>query len=321
VNDGRPPRCPICDSGEWRVVFEHLHDRQFDLEGEFSLWSCGSCGVRRLWPVPEDLALFYPDVYGPHSQLEGLGPRRPWHPMAWRLSFSGNPVARRMARSRIGGNEAARELWTYLDSPPRSVLDYGCGGGRFLARMDQIGVPAVGTDISPQAVERALGLGLTCFVGSYENLPAGLGEFDVVRLWHVLEHVASPVEALAALRPHVAAGGRLVVGVPNAASAVAELFGSDWYALDAPRHLWGFDEQTLRRAFEGAGFVVERVLHNGDGNSVYQSIRYALESGGSRATLAQPPDPRLVRALDALAGEWNQQQAGDAIVMIGSVHP
>jgi len=316
-----PPRCPVCDAEEFRVVFSGLRDRQFDLDGDFTLWECGSCGVRRIWPVPEDLARYYPDPYGPHQGLEGLGPRRPWHPLAWRLSFSRNSCVRDAARARIRGNEAAQEMWAYLDRPPRSVLDYGCGSGRFLARLDQIRVPGRGVDFSPAAVERVVARGLRAQVGSYEDLPEGLGVFDVVHLGHVLEHLTDPVTALSAVRAHVAPGGRLAVAVPNAASALAVIFGADWYQLDAPRHLWGFDEPTLRRVFERAGLEVERVVYAGQAGAIYQSLRYALESAGTPASLPDPPDSAIVHGLEALADEWNGQQEGDAILMIGSVRP
>ena len=141
----------------------------------------------------------------------------------------------------------------------------------------------------------------------------------MVRLAHVLEHVPEPVEALAALRPHVTPQGRLVVAVPNTDSAVAELFGADWLNLDAPRHVWGFNEKNLRMTFDKAGYDVEQVIFNGIGASVYESMRYALTSKESRGHLGHPSAGPLLHGLDLLADEWNSQGAGDWMVMTGKV--
>ena len=75
-----------------------------------------------------------------------------------------------------------------------------------------------------------------------------------MRFWHVLEHVSSPrrqlVEARRLLRP----GGRLTVGVPNAASLLARAAGKQWYYLDVPRHVWHFDRPSLSRLVQECGF-------------------------------------------------------------------
>lgn len=272
-----------------------------------------------MWPVPHNLSDYYPESYSPHISTAVVGATRPWHAPLWAMSFSDGAVQRRFARRRLVKNEAAREMWGYLRSAPASVFDYGCGSGRFLRFAQQLGMETFGVDASQNAIDVAQSTGLRCAVGSYENLPLKDEKFDVVRLNHVLEHLETPVEALVALGRHVAPGGRLIVTVPNTNSGVADLFGRDWYNLDAPRHLWDFSPHSLQLALARAGFAVEQTQFNGDGLNVYQSIRYALERKGSKATLEQPADFAIFDKLRALADEWNAQQAGDWMLMVGSV--
>ena len=283
-HQARPGVCPICHHDSWELLFDGLADRLFGLPGEFSVFICQSCSAWRLWPLPDDLADYYPDDYPMHVATVNPGKDRPWHHSLWRQSFAHNAAVRRFARSRLRRNEAASEMWGYLLSTPGSVLDYGCGSGRFLRFALQLGMTVFGVDPSDNAVSTACGSGVRAVTGTYEGLPEDIGSFDLVRLNHVLEHVEDPVDALRTLRRHVSPSGRLAVTVPNTDSAVADLFGQDWYNLDAPRHLWDFNPHNLGMAFEHAGFEVERVQFNGDGVNVYQSIRYALESKGlSRA--------------------------------------
>ena len=63
VSSSPPPRCPACGQGDWSVAHAGLHDRLHDLPGEFVVWRCGSCSLLQLWPVPENLASYYPQDY------------------------------------------------------------------------------------------------------------------------------------------------------------------------------------------------------------------------------------------------------------------
>jgi SAM-dependent methyltransferase len=308
----------MCRGERWSLRHEHLRDRLFDLPGEFRVWECEGCGVLRLWPVPPDLGDYYPDDYGPHRALREHYVRRPWH-RVWRSSFSRLAAVRRAARRLLRHNYAAVSMWTYLDVPPRSIFDYGCGSAHFLGGASQLGMNVLGMDVSQAAVDKAVERGIPCLLGSYEDLSAVTQRFDIVRSWHVLEHVSDPVRALAALRPLLEPDGRLVIAVPNAHSATAHLFGRDWYLLEAPRHLWGFNEQSLRLAFAEAGYAVERVVHDGKGGEIYHSIRYALESRGISASLPSEPPASVPGGLTRLARLFNEQGRGDAITVVASV--
>jgi len=188
-----------------------------------------------------------------------------------------------------------------------------------LGPASQLATRALGLDVSEKAVTEAASRGLPARLGSYEDLQLGEEQFTLIRMWHVLEHVPDPVRALSALRAHLDEKGRLVVAVPNAASALADVFGTDWFQLDLPRHLWGFTESSLRCALCAAGYDVEKILYDGKGYSVYQSMAYALRRRESAFGLPASPAPDVLVGLDALAEVWNSQQAGDSMVFVASL--
>ena len=317
-----PPQCPACRKDSWVLRYTEVTDRLLGVPGSFSVWACPGCGILRLWPVPEDLSAYYPPEYSAYiAPLIEIGKKRPWHSRQWAISLGPDGALRQLARGRLKSNEIARLLWEALDEGwvPRSFLDYGSGTGRALRYAEQLGMRPVGVDRSSNTLKAAHASGLDLRVGSYEDLPLDGEVFDIIHLSHVLEHVLEPVEALSALRPHLDPNGRIVVLVPNAGGGLAELFGADWFQLDAPRHLWGFTPNSLELAMREAGFEVVKTSFNGAGHAIYESIRYSMERSGSGHALPEPPDLDVIAGLDNLASFWNAHEAGDAMMMVGKV--
>ncbi len=139
-----------------------------------------------------------------------------------------------------------------------AVLDVGCGRGLFLRMLRERGYDVRGTELSAATA-----------ANSYADVPVDVGDltpgryadagFDLISIWHVLEHTRHPDETLrsafAALKP----GGALMLAVPNFASVQAQLSGEQWFHLDLPRHIFQFAPQTLRRLLVDAGFTIERL--------------------------------------------------------------
>jgi hypothetical protein len=92
--------------------------------------------------------------------------------------------------------------------------------------------------------------------GSLEDVSHRLGQFDVITMWHVLEHLHTPVQTLTALGAHLASRGTLVVSVPNFESVQASLFRGGWFHLDPPRHVIQFEQRTLAECLQRAGLTV-----------------------------------------------------------------
>jgi SAM-dependent methyltransferase len=114
-----------------------------------------------------------------------------------------------------------------------------------------------GMDMSGQAVTHIRKeLGLRAVVGTLPHPELEPRSFDVVTMWHSLEHVHQPLDTLRAVRGLLAPGGRLVIAVPNIESTAFRWFGPGWFGLDLPRHLTHFTPRTLRLILEKTGFRV-----------------------------------------------------------------
>jgi SAM-dependent methyltransferase len=232
--------CPLCASPEHERLFI-ARDRLVGLPGEFPVVRCNDCGFVFLNPRPvaQALSAYYPDSYYPIDET------------------SETPEAITVARGLLRRIERAR--------PGRRlrILDAGCGTGLFLKFARDAGHDVHGVELSESAVAYGRHVyGLPLETGTIESADLPNAAFDVVTMWHVLEHMVDPVEALRVVERVLKPGGLLLFGVPNIASLEANLFGRRWFSLDAPRHLVHFSPDHAEQTVEKAGLTIDRIDHS-----------------------------------------------------------
>ena len=274
--------CLMCGSGEFTALF-HGSDRLYHTTTkQFSVVRCEQCGLLRLDPTPtaEELGRYYPDAYwfAPGQSAAGRLEE------AYRRLVLRDHV--RFVAQALAGSTARGPL-----------LDVGCGGGLFLGMMRQRGQRVVGLDFSPEAAGIAWRWQqVPALAGDLERAPLRGGSVACLTMFHVMEHLRDPRAYLAAARELLAADGRLVVQVPNAASWQARLLGRAWNGADIPRHLTDFRGDDLEKMIESAGFEVLRRKYfslrdnpAGLASSLVPSldpmarrVRRVAESGGAR---------------------------------------
>ena len=242
--------CPVC-GGDLRPADRDTID--YATGERFGIRVCRACGLGVTAPRPGDVGRYYPSRY-----------RR----------F--NPIARfalmRFYDARVAG-------WGRRLGRVGVALDLGCGNGWMIRSLRDAGWRAFGTERSVEALAAARDLPV--FVGDADALAAG-ARFDLVIMFHVLEHLADPVSVLATWAERLGPGGHLVVAVPNFGSWQARLFGGRWLHLDAPRHLVHFDRRSLRVALDTAGLRVERTSFASMEHDPYGWLQSALNVLGFR---------------------------------------
>jgi SAM-dependent methyltransferase len=163
-------------------------------------------------------------------------------------SDSGVP---KVMRSSLGVFTRQREGVVRSVKPRGRLLDFGCGNGAFASWMAQAGYDAVG--LEPFSLGRPTeGERLLLIREPLESAAPRLGTFDVITLWHVLEHVPHPVEVLKRLSDLLAPDGVLIVSVPNFQSWQSRVFRGSWFHLDPPRHIIHFEAETLENCLREA---------------------------------------------------------------------
>jgi SAM-dependent methyltransferase len=129
------------------------------------------------------------------------------------------------------------------------VLDIGCGTGDFLYHTQKGGYKVVGVEPNEKARTKAwnkLGFDVKIFEGLKEVYSEfDTKSFDVITLWHVLEHVPDYNEYLQQIGKLLKDDGLLIIAVPNFKSYDAQYYQNYWAAYDVPRHLWHFSEKSI----------------------------------------------------------------------------
>jgi len=142
------------------------------------------------------------------------------------------------------------------------LLDIGCGTGDFLLVCINDGWNVVG--IEPNEKARSLAKTKLTEHHSAEvnsEITKISGEkFDVITLWHVLEHVPNLEEYISTLKLMLKPTGVLVVAVPNFKSYDALYYKQFWAAFDVPRHLWHFSKKTIHLLFLKHKMKVEKIV-------------------------------------------------------------
>jgi 2-polyprenyl-3-methyl-5-hydroxy-6-metoxy-1,4-benzoquinol methylase len=170
--------------------------------------------------------------------------------------------------------------------PQGRLLDVGCGRGLLPALMRDRGWAVQGTELSPTAAVHAReDLKIPVWVGDFQDCPFADASFDVVVLWHVLEHLREPLAALERCRQLLRPGGLLIVAVPNYASWQARLGGRHWFHLDIPRHYHHFRVHLLVATLARFGFVPRKVSHFSLEQNPYGWLQTLLNRTGLRHNL------------------------------------
>ncbi|HPX96401.1 MAG: class I SAM-dependent methyltransferase [Syntrophomonadaceae bacterium] len=231
-------RCIICGSYESVPLFK-LRDFRLDNSTEnFPYYKCRVCGLIFQNPQisPETIVDHYnnDEIYCSATSDKGFAKVLNTYGLKKRAG-----VVLRLAKS-------------------GRLLDVGCGSGSFIAYLDKKSkFQVVGTEINKKHVRMLKNeKGFDVRYGNLEDIGFENSEFDVVTMWDVIEHVNDPHRLLHEIRRLVIPNGYLVIRVPNGDSLDFKLFGKHWAGLDAPRHFYVFNLDTLTQLLNIHGFEI-----------------------------------------------------------------
>ena len=141
--------------------------------------------------------------------------------------------------------------------PEGKLLDIGSGLGVFMKLALDHGYQVLGVDVSAWACDYARkNFNLTVHTGDFNAAGYAQGSFDVITLWHVLEHVDDPAEFLRKVSRLLKEDGLLALEVPNIGSFMAAIAGTCWELMAPREHLSYFTKHTAERALLEAGFTL-----------------------------------------------------------------
>ncbi len=219
-------KCPLCKSGN---ILNHLLVKDHAVsKKEFTLCRCGDCELQFTNPRPkeEEIGPYY-DFKEYYSHGDKVQNFTQWLYQKIRKSSIGRKVGLINRLSKRG-----------------ALLDYGCGTGEFLQEAKRQQWTVSGIEPNEKARIQALGKLPTEVLENLSEV-SELESYDVVTLFHVLEHIHSLRKTVKKITSHLKSNGYLVIAVPNPESVDAKHYANDWAGYDVPRHLYHFSEKSM----------------------------------------------------------------------------
>jgi SAM-dependent methyltransferase len=246
--------------------------------GNWRYWHCRVCGHAWLVPQPSDadLVAYYNSAY----QV---------------------PFERYLVRCAGEAPSLERLVSTFKPIPGR-MLEVGCSYGGMLHRFARAGWEVVGVEVDARAARVAHEqFGLSVHQGTLEQARGRLSPpYDVIALFHVIEHVPTPQSLARRLRELLASGGILIIKTPNADSLAARLLAGWWEWYAAPEHVHVFSARSLRLLLEQSGFrlIVMRTRRGDAHRLLFELVRGEVKrlvrkQGVSAGAVREPARSRL----------------------------
>ena len=149
------------------------------------------------------------------------------------------------------------KLINSFNTSSKNILDVGAGTGDFLkvCKNNSWNVFGIEPDSGARNIASNKQIILQDDLSKITNQ-----KFDVITLWHVLEHVENLQEYISTLNNLLSDNGRLIIAVPNYKSDDAKYYKQFWAAFDVPRHLWHYSKTSISRLFADVNMTVEKTL-------------------------------------------------------------
>jgi SAM-dependent methyltransferase len=226
-------RCPQCEYGSPLYFRSKDYNRHVTCV-TFDHYRCPNCCLIYIWPVPENLGAYYPETY--HSVPEsstyletGSEPER----------YKIEMVQRYCGKGRLLEIGPSYGSFTYLAKKAGFEVEAIEMNERCCKFLNEIvGVQAILSDDPVKALKQA-------------------EPYDVIALWHVIEHLPNPWVTLNAICDRLNPGGIVVLAAPNPGALQFQIMGRYWPHLDAPRHLTLIPMTLLAEKLSALGLKAE----------------------------------------------------------------
>jgi 2-polyprenyl-3-methyl-5-hydroxy-6-metoxy-1,4-benzoquinol methylase len=238
--------CAVCGSENNNLLFEN---------NIYSLIKCTDCG------------LIWKHVDGAGEELSKKVNSIIFSDVERRLNVKAN---KKMARDRI------KLLTGFIKKG--ELLEIGCATGEFMEEAVASGIQASGVDMSVNYVEHARKKGLNVFCGKIEDIGKENKQYDVVVMFHLVEHILKPFDFLNEVNKTVKKNGLLFIITPNVNSFTNKLLGYKHSVYHHPDHYMFYSDKTIENILNKSGFKVVHKMTKEYPHHVFSSLKGFLGS-------------------------------------------
>ena len=220
-------KCYLCGSNKANLIHKGVRG-----DNNINVLQCKNCGLVRLSEVTDDVDDFY--------RTSGMR--------------EGESTILSELRKETMDDDERRFLFTEKMICRKSVLDFGCGDGGYLIKARQVADKVAGVELEKSMREALQEEHIIC----YERIDEA-ERYDVVTMYHVLEHLVEPISVLQDIKRHLKPQGKIIIEVPNADDALLSLYDNNEFANFTywKCHVYLYTTETLRQLARQAGLEVE----------------------------------------------------------------
>lgn len=249
--------CRICASNKTHKKFI-VSEMMFGFKDKFDYFQCADCACLQIDAMPSNISKYYPENYysfamcPPAHKVARFFKKQRDNYVVLKKGFLGRVLAK------IKPPEASLVSLFHLNlRGTERILDVGCGSGRLLSALSDLGFKNI-LGVDPfGASDIRLENGVNILKRSVSEVS---GEWDVIMFHHSLEHIYDQKETLRAAWALLAETGVCFVRVPVASSFAWQYYGVCWVQLDAPRHLYLHSLESMEKLASEAGFFIEKII-------------------------------------------------------------
>jgi 2-polyprenyl-3-methyl-5-hydroxy-6-metoxy-1,4-benzoquinol methylase len=242
--------CKICNA-KLEGTFQ-VREMMFGTREKFDYAQCPDCKTIQIIDIPATIAAYYPEHY--YSFTHKVTPLKQL-PLLKRLI--GDMRMKKQYRKR--NIEVLNFLKPMNILPSQKILDIGCGNGVLVCNMFNLGFTNIGGVDKYISNPYDYGHGVKILNKDLSELKSN--SYDLLMMHHVFEHMDDPLDELRKSYALLKKGGYLMIAIPVVGKAW-ELYKENWIQLDAPRHFFIYNKQSLQLLTEQAGFVLDKVVYN-----------------------------------------------------------
>lgn len=235
-------KCKICGSDKFNII---INSSDFYLTKEvFNISECDSCRFRFTTPIPDLNVL--PKYYNSYNYDSYIDKPKSVFDKAYK--YFRNIAINNKYNLITGRKEGV------------AILDIGCGTGDFLKKFKTNGWQTFGIEPNTSAREIARQVNKIKVFDEKEYVKLFDNQFDVITMWHSLEHIYDLNYQLTNIKRLLLHDGIILVAVPNSDSFDAQIYKKFWAAYDLPRHLYHFNKKSVSDLFTKYELVVDEII-------------------------------------------------------------
>ncbi len=271
--DFRYTTCALCGQNEGSLLVK-TSDPFLDRPEQFEVIRCNQCGLVRTrnLPQPDELGEWYQAHYG-HFHEE---------PQEKSSASTAPPKKKRGLAKKLGLSFLVSQLrinynkFAVSTIPVKGkILEVGCGIGKVILPLKELGADVVGIEPSASLAEQARESGLEVFCSLFEDFIWDGEKFDQIVFSYTLEQIEDPVAALKKAHSLLKADGTLHILCPNLNSINRYMFGRNWFCWHLPYHKYFFSADTMNKVLSEAGFKARQQKSDFRVDEIVESFRIA----------------------------------------------